>query len=290
MKRYQTSAWLFITPFLVVFTVFYIVPVFYAAYTSLFIKKRIALGVTSEVFAGFTNYIRAFQDADFMASIGRMVVFGLVQIPIMVGLACLIALMLDAVKNPLQRFFRVAFYLPYAVPSVIAGLVWGYLYSQNISPFNDILQVFHLPPIDFLSTSNILWSIGNIVTWTWTGYNMLSLYSALQVVPREIYEAARIDGANGWNLIRYIKLPLLRPAIYLSLIFSIIGTMQIFTEPYILRPLAYIPDNITPNTYIYLAASRDVQYSYSAAMALIIAGVTFLLAGLFIRASRLGRD
>lgn len=290
MKRYRTSAWLFIIPFLLVFVIFYIIPVVYATYISLFTKQRIALGQSVEVFAGLTNYIRAFQDIDFMASIGRIAVFGLIQIPIMIGLACIIALILDAVRHPLQRFFRLVFYLPYTIPSVVAGLIWGYLYSQNISPFNDLLQALNLPPFIFLSSENVLWSVANIVTWTWTGYNMISLYSALQVIPREIYEAARIDGANSWNLIRYIKLPLLRPAIFLSIIFSVIGTMQIFTEPYILRPLAYVPDNITPNMYIYLAASRDVQYSYAAAMALIIAGVTFLFAGIFIRASRLGRD
>lgn len=290
MNRYRVSAWLFVAPFLLVFIAFYIIPVVYAAYISLFVKQRIALGESVEVFAGLTNYIRAFQDMDFMASIGHIAVFGLIQIPVMIGLACIIALILDTVRHPLQRFFRLIFFLPYAIPSVVAGLIWGYLYSQKISPFNDLLQAFNLPAFDFLSSQNLLWSIANIVTWTWMGYNMISLYSALQVIPREIYEAARIDGASGWNLIRYVKLPLLRPAIFLSIIFSIIGTMQIFTEPYILRPLAYVPDNITPNMYIYLAASRDVQYSYAAAMALIIAGVTFLFAGIFIRASRLGRD
>lgn len=290
MNRYRVSAWLFVTPFLLVFVAFYIIPVVYAAYISLFIKQRVALGESVEVFAGFTNYIRAFQDMDFMASIGHIAVFGLIQIPVMIGLACIIALILDTVRHPLQRFFRLVFFLPYAIPSVVAGLIWGYLYSQEISPFNDLLQALNLPPFNFLSSQNLLWSIANIVTWTWMGYNMISLYSALQVIPREIYEAARIDGASGWNLIRYIKLPLLRPAIFLSIIFSVIGTMQIFIEPYILRPLAYVPDNITPNMYIYLAASRDVQYSYAAAMAIIIAGVTFLFAGIFIRASRLGRD
>lgn len=290
MNRYRVSAWLFVAPFLLVFVAFYIIPVVYAAYISLFIKQRIALGESVEVFAGLTNYIRAFQDMDFMASIGHIAVFGLIQIPVMIGLACVIALILDTVRHPLQRFFRLIFFLPYAIPSVVAGLIWGYLYSQKISPFNDLLQALNLPLFNFLSSQNLLWSIANIVTWTWMGYNMISLYSALQVIPREIYEAARIDGASGWNLIRYVKLPLLRPAIFLSIIFSIIGTMQIFIEPYILRPLAYVPDNITPNMYIYLAASRDVQYSYAAAMALIIAGVTFLFAGIFIRASRLGRD
>ena len=111
----------------------------------------------------------------------------------MLILATALALVLDAVKGSTSRFFRTAFYLPYTVPSVIAGLLWGYLYSKNLSPFNQITGA----KTDFLSSQIVLFSIGNIVTWTWTGYNMITLYAALQNVPTDIYEAARIDGASG---------------------------------------------------------------------------------------------
>ncbi|AFZ65955.1 carbohydrate ABC transporter permease [Deinococcus peraridilitoris] len=286
--RHRLTPWLFLSPFLLAFTVFYLAPVFYALYLSLFIKKRVGFGPAQDVFGGLTNYARALSDTAFLQSLSNIALFGLVQVPLMVGLAVALAIVLDAVKGRAQRVFRTVFYLPYTIPTVIAGLLWGYLYSKNLSPLNQTLAHFGQPGVDLLSSSVILWSVANIVTWTWTGYNMITLYAALQNVSGDIYEAAKIDGADGWNLTRFIKLPLLRPTILLTVIFSIIGTMQIFSEPFVLRPLGYVPDNITPNTYIYLAAARDTQYAYAAAMAILIALVTFVLSGILLRYARLG--
>ncbi|OLV17538.1 MULTISPECIES: carbohydrate ABC transporter permease [Deinococcus] len=278
--RYRTTPWLFLTPFLLAFTAFFIAPVGYAVYLSLFIKKRSGFGPAKSVFGGLENYVRAFQDTAFLQSLGNILLFLAIQVPIMLIVATAMALILDSVKSgAAQKFFRTAFYLPYTVPGVIAGLLWGYLYSKNLSPLNQITGW----KTDFLSSSILLFSIGNIVTWTWTGYNMITLYAALQNVPGDIYEAARIDGASNWSLTRYIKLPLLRPALTLTAIFSIIGTMQIFSEPFVLRPLGYVPDNITPNTYLYLAVARDGNFGYGAALAIIMALFTLVFSSFFLR-------
>ena len=262
----------------------------YAGYLSLFIKKRAGFGAAKEVFGGMTNYVRAFQDTEFLTSLLNILKFGVVQIPIMMLVATALALVLDAAKNRLQGVFRTAFYLPYTIPSVIAGLLWGYLYSKNLSPFNQIVTALGGGRVDFLGSDIVLWSIANIVTWTWTGYNMITLYAALQNIPTDLYEAARIDGASPWQLTRDIKLPLLRPSLLLVLIFSIIGTMQVFAEPFVLRPLGYVPDNITPNTYLYLVASRDGNFSYAATLAILLAIFTFLMSAVFLRFTRRGGD
>jgi multiple sugar transport system permease protein len=274
------TPWFFLAPFLTVFAAFFVAPVGYALYLSLFIKKRGGFGPARQAFGGLTNYVRAFQDSDFLQSLLNILLFMVIQVPLMLLLATALALVLDGVKNGFAlRFFRTAFYLPYTLPSVIAGLLWGYLYSKNLSPFNQITGL----KTDFLASGILLFSIGNIVTWTWTGYNMITLYAALQNVPGELYEAARIDGASNWDVTRYIKLPLLRPALTLSAIFSVIGTMQIFSEPFVLRPLGYVPDNITPNTYLYLVVARDGNFSYGAALAVLLALFTFILSGFFLR-------
>ena len=279
----RATPWLFLTPFLLAFAAFFVAPVGYALYLSLFIKKRSGFGPAKNVFGGLANYVRAFQDSDFLHSLLNILLYLVIQVPLMLLIATALALILDSVKGgAAQRFFRTAFYLPYTVPGVIAGLLWGYLYSKNLSPFNQITGL----KTDFLSSSILLFSIGNIVTWTWTGYNMITLYAALQNVPSDIYEAARIDGASNWNVTRYVKLPLLRPALTLTAIFSVIGTMQIFSEPFVLRPLGYVPDNITPNTYLYLAVARDGNFGYGAALAIVMALFTFLLSGFFLRSVR----
>ena len=130
----------------------------------------------------------------------------------------------------------------------------------------------------------MLFSIANIVTWTWTGYNMITLFAALQNIPNELYEAARVDGATKpWDIVRSIKIPLLMPTLKLLFIFSVIGTSQLFTEAFVLRPLGYVADNITPNLYLYLTAARDANYSYAGAMAILLALLIFVISGPFLR-------
>ena len=281
--RYRKTALLFLAPFLIVFAVFYLAPVLYAIYLSLFIKKRIGIGPPKEVFGGLTNYFRAVQDTDFLIGLKNMFIFGIVQIPVMLGLAVVLALLLHITRGLILRVFRTVFVMPYTIPAAIAALIWGYMYSPNLSPFNQILSSLRQPTIDFISPAVVLVSIGNIVTWSWTGYNMITLFAALQNIPSDLYEAARVDGANEWSVVRYIKIPLLIPTLLLLFIFSVIGTSQLFTEAYVLRPLGYVADNITPNLYLYLTAARDANYGYAGALAALLAMVVFPISGFFLR-------
>jgi multiple sugar transport system permease protein len=281
--RYRKTALLFLAPFLTVFVAFYVAPVIYAIYLSLFIKKRIGLGPAKEIFGGLANYARAVQDADFLNGLKNMFLFGVVQIPVMLGLAILLALLLDQTRGLFARVCRTVYFMPYGIPTAIGALIWGYMYAPNLSPFNQILHALHESTIDFLSPDIVLFSIGNIVTWTWTGYNMITLFAALQNIPKELFEAARVDGATGWEVVRYIKVPLVVPTIRLLIIFSLIGTSQLFTEALVLRPLGYVADNITPNLYLYLTAARDANYSYAGALAILLAILIFVLSGAFLR-------
>ena len=281
--RYRKTALLFLAPFLIVFAVFYLAPVLYAIYLSLFIKKRIGIGPPKEVFGGLTNYFRAVQDTDFLIGLKNMFIFGIVQIPVMLGLAVVLALLLHVTRGLILRVFRTVFVMPYTIPAAIAALIWGYMYSPNLSPYNEILSSLHQPTINFISPEVVLVSIGNIVTWSWTGYNMITLFAALQNIPSDLYEAARVDGANEWSVVRYIKIPLLIPTLLLLFIFSVIGTSQLFTEAYVLRPLGYVADNITPNLYLYLTAARDANYGYAGALAALLAMVVFPISGFFLR-------
>jgi ABC-type sugar transport system permease subunit len=102
-------------------------------------------------------------------------------------------------------------------------------------------------------------------------------------IARAVYEAARVDGATKWDIVRSIKIPLLMPTLKLLFIFSVIGTSQLFTEAFVLRPLGYVADNITPNLYLYLTAARDANYSYAGAMAILLALLIFVISGPFLR-------
>src|ERR1700724_3799941 len=112
---------------------------------------------------------------------------------------------------------------------------------------------------------------------------MITLFAALQNIPKDIFEAAREDGATTWNSFRYIKIPLIIPTLQLCLIFSVIGTSQLFTEAFVMRPLGYVADNVTPNLYLYLTAARDANYSYAGALAILLALLIFVISGPFLR-------
>src|SRR6266568_5000918 len=186
-----------------------------------------------------------------------------------------------------RTLFRLGFFLPYAIPTVVSALLWGYLYGPSFGLFAQLANAFHFPVPGFLTEAGILPSIGNIVTWQYTGYNMIVMYAALQAIPSELYEAGRVDGATGLSVALYIKVPLIVPAIVLTCIFSIIGTLQLFTEPQIMSTLAsnLIQDHYTPNLYAYTLAFTNQQYNYSAAVSFALGAVVFVCSYIFMFAT-----
>ena len=251
--------WKFMWPFAVVFVFVFIVPIVYAVYISFFKKQMI--GGTK--FVGFENYARLLGDGQFWSSVGRVALFTCVQVPIMLCLSALMALALDSMKLHGTRFFRISTFLPYAVP-VVGSL-------------NDFLGT----DIDVLAPSVLLASIGNIVTWEFTGYNMLIFYSSLSTIPHSLYEAASIDGASEWQIVKSIKLPELRGSLAITVIFSIIGSFQLFNEPSILQNM--VPGNAittyyTPNMYAYNLSFSGNQSNYAAALAIVMAVITMAIA------------
>jgi multiple sugar transport system permease protein len=285
MQRISTP-YLFLLPFGLFFLVFFVIPIFYALYQSLFRSERsgLGLGPPTIVFNGLGNYIDVVHDQSFLNGLGRMLLFGVVQVPIMLGLALLLALLLDSQSARLKSLFRTAFFLPYAIPGVIAALLWGYLYTPQLSPFVQLAHNIGLSGFDLLAAGTILWSMANITTWTWTGYNMLIIIAALQAIPTEIYEAARMDGCSGINIARYIKIPMVAPALILTCIFSIIGTLQLFTEPLVLSSISNnITSAYTPNYYAYYTAFSNNNYYYTAALSVALALVSFIFSFGFLR-------
>ncbi|MFE2036819.1 carbohydrate ABC transporter permease [Streptomyces scopuliridis] len=275
-RRRAWAGWGFIGPFMAVFALVFLAPIGYSFYLSLFRDQLV--GGTS--FVGLDNYQRALEDPRFWSALGRVSLFLAVQVPVMLGIALLVALAIDSGRLHGRNFFRIAIFLPYAVPAVVAALMWGFLYGTRfglVGNANDALGV-SLP--DPLSPGLVLASIGNIVTWEFMGYNMLIFYSALRVIPHALYEAAEIDGAGQWRIIRAIKLPALRGALAIATIFSVIGSFQLFNEPSILQSLApnAITTYFTPNLYTYSLAFSGQQHNYAATVAIVMGVLTMIIA------------
>ena len=191
--------------------------------------------------------------------------------------ATILALLLESASAKWPGFFRATYFLPYGIPGVIATILWSFLYIPGLSPIVDVLEVVGID-IDFLGPNMVLWSIANIVTWTYTGYNMLIIIAQLKSIPGELYEAAKIDGASSFRVATSIQLPLIRPALMLTIIFSIIGTLQLFAEPRLLQTMsAGITSEYTPNMSAYAFAFQYNDIGMAAAQSVIIAVAAFLL-------------
>ena len=293
MRRRQTRTALgFSAPFLILFTAFILAPMCYAVYQSLFDVRRNGLGFGPSVtrFVGLHNYLVVWRDELFRESVIRVLVLGITTVTIMLALATLLALLLDSGLVRAVAFFRISYFVPYAVPGVLAVLLWTYMYVPQFSPINSVLSGLGFHGVNLLSPGAILASIGNIVIWEFVGYNMLIVFTALQAVPRELSEAARVDGAKNRQIAWHIKLPLVRPAIVLAALFSIVGMLQLFTEPVVLQSVApgAISPEYTPILDTYSTTFNAGRPNLGAAQAVVIAILCAVLSVVFLRLSTRG--
>ncbi len=277
--------YVFIAPFLIVFLAFMVAPIIIAIVNSLFATQTSGLGFggSETSFVGFNNYVRAFADRDFVVSFGRVALYGIVQVPVMMIIAATLALLFDSAVLKLKRLFQFAVFLPYAIPGVIAALLWGFLYQPSVSPF---LQLFNSMGIDadMLAPGTVLWSIANISIWSNVGINMIILFAALQALPREAYEAARIDGAGEIRIATGIKLPMIAPAVLLTTLSTIIGTLQLFNEPQVLQTItANVSSDYTPNMAVYAASTLGGDTNLGSAMAVILGIATLIVSLLLVK-------
>ncbi|MFG2761719.1 carbohydrate ABC transporter permease [Streptomyces rubiginosohelvolus] len=269
-------------PFALLLLCTVLVPIGYAFYLSLFADRLSGLGFDGyrQVFTGFDNYTDVLADPTARDSVANVARYALIHIPVMFGGALLIALLLNSATVRLRRLWSLAVFLPYAVPGVIAGLIWGYLYSPGIGPLADVL------PFDPFGESGVLPAIVNMATWQWTGYNVIIFYTALQTVPRDVLEAARADGAGALRTALSIKIPMIRPTIFVALVFTTIGSLQLFTEPMVLRTFTgAVTSTWTPSLYIYDAAFVRNDYGRAAAASILLALASALLSALVMRLS-----
>ena len=216
-----------------------------------------------------------------------MALFLVIQVPIMLALSLFFALALDSGLMRLAKFSRLAIFIPYAVPGVVATLMWGYLYGPDFGPFAQITNALGFGPPPFFTATGMLFSIMNIVNWAFIGYNMILIYAALRSIPGRAVRGGRGRrrrsqcGSPG-----AIKIPAIRPALLLTIIFSVIGTFQLFTEPSLMCNLApnVIGTACTPNLYAYNLAFVNQDANYAAALAFLL-GIVIMIVSYIVQLS-----
>lgn len=274
---------IFLGPFYVCFVLFFLLPIGYAVYESLFSQRRVGglFGHAIQAFTGLAQYRSVFSDTEFTGGILRVLIFVAIQVPAMTVVSVGLALLLDVTAPGVARLLRASYFVPYAVSTVVATLMWGSLYTPGISPLTE----FHIH-WNLLSPGAVIPSIVNVGVWEWGGFNVILMTTALTAIPPEIYEAAQIDGANRWTVAWRIKLPLIRPTVVMAAVLTIIGSLQLFTEPQVMSAFSNsITTYFTPNMLAYSALSSD-NYPFAAAISVSLAAVGFVLSFTFLRIVR----
>ncbi|MGW0996802.1 carbohydrate ABC transporter permease [Streptomyces sp. NPDC002520] len=264
------------TPFFVLFAAVMVAPIGYALWMSLFQERSSGLGFggTQRVFAGFANYTGALSDAGFRASFTHIALYCALYIPLMIGGSLALALLLDSALARAKRFFQLALFLPHAIPGLIASIIWIYLYTPGLSPVIGWIEGAG-GSWDFYANDHVLLSMVNLSAWQWTGYNMVIFYAALQAVPREVIEAAVMDGAGALRTAVQIKIPMIVSAIVMTVLFTCVGAIQIFTEPKLLnqRGAPSIDSEWSPTLFIWKAGFVQHDYGLAAAASLMLAAL-----------------
>jgi multiple sugar transport system permease protein len=262
-------------PFLAGFGLFVIVPVIMALRESVFAGKSsggLGFGGQTVTFVGLDNFVQGFQDPVFWGGMLRVFVYAIVVVPLTQALSLACALLLDAARRRTAARFRVILLLPYMVPGIIAAMIWLFQYSPVVGPLSAFFRLFGVE-VNFYSGEMVWVSIGNMALWGALGFNMLILYGALQSVPHEIFEAARLDGAGELRIAWSIKVPFVRASLVLTSLLSIIGTLQLFNEPLLFRAVTpeTITKDFTPALMIYNQAFQVGNLNYATALSVILA-------------------
>ena len=265
------TPWLFIAPALFFILCFSIYPLIETIYLSFMTQRRGDI-----VFAGLQNFKRLLSDQYFYVSLKNSLIYLVIQVPIMTMLAILLSISLHSGIRKLKGLFRTVYFIPFIVESVAYSLIFILLFQES-GVVNFLLSLLSIEPIMWLTQTwpaRIL--IMLIMTWRWTGYNMIIILAGLQGIPNDYYEAATIDGANAFQKFAHITIPMLKPVILFSTILSTIGTLNLFTEPYLLTNGGPNNSTISLGLYIYRQAFQSINLTYAATISvaiLVIVGV-----------------
>jgi multiple sugar transport system permease protein len=277
----------FLAPALLLLLVFEFFPIFFGLYISTCDWR-----LRCTQFVGLANYARALGDSDAWHSFLVTATYAVISVPVQLGLGLVLAyLLFQKIRG--RDAFRVVFFLPYVTSTVASSAVWAYLYSADSGPINAALRALGLQPLRWLAEpagvfslvaddvgvtlpswaggpSLALVSLIIFTTWVFTGYDVTIFLAGLANIPKDLYEAAKVDGAGGWVLFRHITIPLLSPTTYFLLIFTVIGTFKAFNHIYIMTQGGPQNTSMTASIFIFQQLYSFNRYGYSAALSFLL--------------------
>jgi len=285
VRRYENrTAYLFLAPFLLIYGVFMLFPIFQAAFMSVFEWDLLSL---QREFVGLANFSEMFsEDPRFWSSLGNTVEFVLLSSPLIIVFGLLFAL---GVAKPRTGTVRTMLFSPYVLSVAVMTLIWGFLFNPDQGLIAEVFRFFALEPFAWLTNPSLAMHAIVIATLWWTvGFNMVLFVAGLQDIDPALYEAARIDGAGTLSRFFHITIPGLERTIALVAILQIIASFQIFGQVYIMTRGGPAGTTRVLIQYIYESGFRDFRLGYASAMSLALFVVMFIVSILQLRLSQRG--
>jgi multiple sugar transport system permease protein len=239
-------------------------------------------------FVGLRNYARAFKDPIFRISLLNTFYYAILSVPVGLIVALALGMMIQA-AGPLRSLFRVLYFLPVVTSEIATGVLWRWLYQPEYGLFNSMLRALRLPPQDWLFSPELAMPcVVLYATWKGIGFTTIIMMAGLDGIDRTYYEAARVDGANGWQLFRHITMPLLRPTLTFILVTGVIGALQVFGPIYVMTqgPGGPLHRTRTLVLYQYESAFLSFQWPYGTAIAFISFAIIMTLTLIQLRVLR----
>jgi multiple sugar transport system permease protein len=287
-RRFPLARVTFLLPAILYMLIFYGYPLFYSIQVSL--EKYDLQAEISGIapFVGLANYITVFQDPTFRVAALHTLLFTVLSIvpQFLLGLALAVFFYRHF---PLSRVLRTLFLLPWLLPLIVSGTVWKWLFNETNGLIDQVLAGLHLLPAHFGWLTTPGWALTALIIaniWLGIPFNLAILYSGLQSIAKEFYEAAAIDGANGWQAFRYVTVPLLEPVIGIVLMLGFIYTIKVFDIIYVMTQGGPANDTQTFATWSYTLSFSEQLFGQGAAQANLILVISLAVALLYLWWSR----
>ncbi|MBU3158751.1 sugar ABC transporter permease [Clostridium frigoris] len=278
-KRESIDGWLFVAPFVILTLVFLIGPIIVAFILSFkqysLLDQTTILGAKS---VGIDNYIKVFKDPVFLQALKNTCLYSIGVVPLQLIISLLLALVVDS-KIKAKAFFRVAYYIPTLTSIVAVSTIFLFLFKKD-GIFNKFLSIFGIAGRTWFNDPNFaLMAIILMAVWSSVGVTMIIFLAGLQEIPQTVYEAAEIDGANKFQRFFKITLPLIKPTVFFNLVMTIIGTLQMFDQAYVISGGNGGPLNSTMTVvlYLYNKGFKEFEMGYASAIAFVLFLIIFTL-------------
>ena len=286
--RIARAGWLFIGPAMIAIAVFFVVPVSAALLMSFTDFDIYALADLRNVrFIGLDNYARLLHTPLFWRALGNTLYFVLLGVPLSITISLGAALLLNSPLARFKGFYRTALFAPVVTTLVAVAVVWRYLLHTRYGLINHALTAIGITPVDWLGDP--FWAMPAIVllsVWKNFGYNMIILLAGLQAIPKDLYEAARIEGASAWQQLRYVTLPALAPMLLMVSILTMAGHFQIFAEPYVMTQGGPAQRTVTVLYFMYDEGFKWWSLGSASAVAFVLFAFMFAFTLLQLRVAR----